>query len=180
MSLGDQLNRLSLNAPSKPVESDPVTQATLKGKAPTLGDVKNSVKVRSPVFLVELMLTYLKSLIKTLILATQSLDALPSTHLKVQTQQRISNGMCTGRRFATFKLFYRENTPSEYEPPYFRPGDPVKDKFVFTTHDKSEIPEKFSVSSRVTPHHGYYFHTMYLCNSTLTFVIESTSKYNQL
>lgn len=58
------------------------------------------------------------------------------------------------RRFATFKLFYRDNTPTDYEPPYFRPGDPVKDKYIFTTHDQSEKPEKFSVGSLATPHHG--------------------------
>lgn len=54
-----------------------------------------------------------------------------------------------------FKLFYRENTPTDYEPPYFRPGDPEKDKFVFMTHGKSEIPERFSVGSVNTPFHWY-------------------------
>ncbi|THH03421.1 hypothetical protein EW145_g6266 [Phellinidium pouzarii] len=119
MSLDDQLNNLSLNGRSNQAV-DPVAVSTFKGKAPTLGDVKQSVK----------------ALIKNLIIATQSLEPLPK------------------RRFATFKLFYRENTPPEYEPPFFRPGDPNKDKFVFTTHDKAEVPEKFSVGSVATPYHG--------------------------
>ncbi|KAH8117033.1 DNA-binding protein [Phellopilus nigrolimitatus] len=118
MSLDDQLSSLSLNGGLK--GTDPVALSTLKGKAPTLGDVKQSVK----------------ALIKNLIIATQSLEPLPK------------------RRFASFKLFYRNNTPPEYEPPYFRPGDPEKDKFVFTTHNKSEVPEKFSVGAVATPHHG--------------------------
>ncbi|KAI5120474.1 hypothetical protein M0805_006494 [Coniferiporia weirii] len=119
LSLDDQLNSLSLNGHSK-TAADPVALATLKGRAPTLGDVKQSVK----------------ALIKNLILATQSLEPLPK------------------RRFATFKLYYQDKTPPEYEPPFFRPGDPEKDKLVFTTHNKSEVPEKFSVGSVVTPYHG--------------------------
>ncbi|PAV23827.1 meiosis specific hop1 [Pyrrhoderma noxium] len=118
MSLDDQLSGLSLTSKTKPY--DPVAHATLQGKAPTLGDVKLSVK----------------NLVKNLILTTQALEPLPR------------------RRFATFKLFYREHTPTEYEPPYFRPGDPIKDKFIFTTHNKAEVPEKFSVGSVITPHHG--------------------------
>ncbi|EJD02237.1 DNA-binding protein [Fomitiporia mediterranea MF3/22] len=120
MSLDDRLNDLSLNPSSKLNDSDAVAKAISNGKAPTLGDVKQSVK----------------DLVKKLIVATQSLDPLPK------------------RRFATFKLFYRENTPQEYEPPYFRPGDPEKDKFVFTTHGRSEVPEKFSIGAISTPYHG--------------------------
>lgn len=66
----------------------------------------------------------------------------------------LPNPRILGRRFATFKLTYRDETPSEYEPPFFRSGDSDKDKFVFKTHDKSEVPEKFSVGSLNTPYHG--------------------------
>lgn len=59
------------------------------------------------------------------------------------------------RRFASYKLFYTDHTPADYEPPFFRAGDPEKDKFVFTTHDRSEVPEKWSVGSVATPHHSY-------------------------
>ncbi|TDL24968.1 DNA-binding protein [Rickenella mellea] len=81
-----------------------------------------------------------KALIKNLVMVIQMMDALPK------------------RRYATFKLFYRDNTPEDYEPPYFRPGDPDKDKFIFTTHGKSEVPEKSSIGKVLTPHHGVDVH----------------------
>ena len=40
LSLGDNLQRMSLK------DKDPVTEAVLKGNAPTLREVKRSVKVR--------------------------------------------------------------------------------------------------------------------------------------
>jgi meiosis-specific protein len=43
MTLGDKLNKLALNSHST-TKLDPVTEAMAKGKAPTLGDVKQSVK----------------------------------------------------------------------------------------------------------------------------------------
>ncbi|KAJ6563234.1 HORMA domain-containing protein [Mycena sp. CBHHK59/15] len=55
MSLGENLDKMSLNA------TDPVAQAAKKGKAPTLKDVKKSVK----------------SLLKTLIHSTTQMDVLP-------------------------------------------------------------------------------------------------------
>ncbi|TFY66672.1 hypothetical protein EVG20_g4411 [Dentipellis fragilis] len=59
MSLGEDLMRMSLNG-QKPA-GDPVTEATKQGKAPTLGEVKMS----------------LKTLIKTLIQAITNMDRLP-------------------------------------------------------------------------------------------------------
>ncbi|EMD38181.1 hypothetical protein CERSUDRAFT_104791 [Gelatoporia subvermispora B] len=78
----------------------------------------------------------LKTLVKNLIQATTQMDALPK------------------RRFATFKLFYYDNTPEDYEPAHFRPGDVGKDKWFFTTHDKGEVPERCSVGSVQTGYHG--------------------------
>ncbi|KAI0822740.1 HORMA-domain-containing protein [Trametes gibbosa] len=78
----------------------------------------------------------LKALIKNLIQATTQMDSLPK------------------RRFATFKLFYYENTPDEYEPPHFRAGDAKKDKWFMTTHDKGEVPERCSVGSLQTGFHA--------------------------
>ena len=46
MTLDDQLNNLSLN---KNKGKDPVTQSALKGKAPTLGEVKQSLKVNGAI-----------------------------------------------------------------------------------------------------------------------------------
>lgn len=63
--------------------------------------------------------------------------------------------MIAERRFATFKLFYLDHTPADYEPPHFRAGDPVKDKYMFATHSTAESPERFSVGSVNTPYHGY-------------------------
>ncbi|EIW60264.1 uncharacterized protein TRAVEDRAFT_119861 [Trametes versicolor FP-101664 SS1] len=77
-----------------------------------------------------------ETLIKNLIQATTQMDALPK------------------RRFATFKLYYYENTPEDYEPPHFRAGDLKKDKWFMTTHNKGEIPERCSVGSVQTGYHG--------------------------
>ncbi|KAM5531726.1 hypothetical protein V8D89_014575 [Ganoderma adspersum] len=78
----------------------------------------------------------LKALIKNLIQATTQMDALPK------------------RRFATFKLFYYENTPDNYEPPHFRAGDADKDKWFMATHRKDEAPERCSVGFVHTGYHG--------------------------
>ncbi|KAI0081208.1 HORMA-domain-containing protein [Panus rudis PR-1116 ss-1] len=78
----------------------------------------------------------LKTLIKNLIQATTQMDALPK------------------RRFATFKLFYYDYTPDDYEPPHFRTGDVDKDKWVFATHDAAEVPEKCSIGKVQTGWHG--------------------------
>lgn len=43
MTLGEKLDKLTLNYRST-VKVDPVAEAMAKGKAPTLGDVKQSVK----------------------------------------------------------------------------------------------------------------------------------------
>ncbi|CAL1707531.1 unnamed protein product [Somion occarium] len=116
MSLGDDLMKLSLSGK----KADPVADASKKGKIPTLGEVKRS----------------LKSLIKNLIQATTQMDALPK------------------RRYATFKLFYYDHTPDDYEPPHFRAGDLDKDKWFFTTHGQQEVPEKCSIGQVQTGWHG--------------------------
>ena len=46
MSLGDDLMKLSINGRGK--KQDPVSDASKKGKVPTLGEVKRSLKVKSP------------------------------------------------------------------------------------------------------------------------------------
>ena len=66
-----------------------------------------------------------------------------------------SSLMVLERRYATFKLYYTDDTPEDYEPQHFRPGDSEKDKFFFTTHDAQEIPEKFSVGMLETGLHGF-------------------------
>ncbi|KAK7038157.1 HORMA domain-containing protein [Favolaschia claudopus] len=116
MSLGDDLDKMSLKDSGK----DPITQAAKKGKAPTLKDVKKSVK----------------TLLKTLIHSTTQMDVLPK------------------RRYATFKLFYTDETPSDYEPKYFQAGDVQKDKWYFMTHDLDEVPDKWRMGKLETGHHS--------------------------
>ena len=50
-----------------------------------------------------------------------------------------------GRRFATFKLFYTDSTPPDYEPPNFQAGDAEKDKWYLMTHNLDEVPDRYSV-----------------------------------
>ncbi|KAF9469301.1 HORMA domain-containing protein [Collybia nuda] len=119
MSLGDGLRKMNLKGKNR-LEDDPVAAAAKKGKAPTLRDVKKSVK----------------TLLKTLIHATTQMDVLPK------------------RRFATFKVFYTEDTPSDYEPPHFQAGDAEKDKWFFMTHDLDEVPDKWSIGKVETGHHS--------------------------
>ena len=66
-----------------------------------------------------------------------------------------SSLMFLERRYATFKLYYTDDTPEDYEPQHFHPGDSEKDKFFFTTHGTQEIPEKFSVGTLETGLHGF-------------------------
>ncbi|KAF9475066.1 DNA-binding protein [Pholiota conissans] len=77
-----------------------------------------------------------KALLKTLIQAISNMDVLPR------------------RRFATFKVFYTEETPADYEPPHFEPGDAEKDKWFFMTHDLDEVPERTSIGKVDTSHHS--------------------------
>jgi meiosis-specific protein HOP1 len=60
----------------------------------------------------------------------------------------------TGRRFATFKLFYTDETPAEYEPPHFESGDAERDKWYFMTHDMDEVPERTTIGKIHTGHHS--------------------------
>jgi meiosis-specific protein len=62
-----------------------------------------------------------------------------------------------GRRFATFKVFYTEDTPEEYEPPGFHAGDYERDKFVFKTHSSSEEPEEHKIGVAQSGHHSQVF-----------------------
>lgn len=60
----------------------------------------------------------------------------------------------TERRFATFKLFYTEDTPPDYEPPNFQAGDVEKDRWYFMTHDLDEVPERCSIGKFDAGHHS--------------------------
>ncbi|KIY50793.1 HORMA-domain-containing protein [Fistulina hepatica ATCC 64428] len=77
-----------------------------------------------------------KNLLKTLIQCANQMDSLPK------------------RRFATFKIFYTDETPSEYEPPYFKAGDIEKDRWYFMTHAMNEVPDQWNVGDLRTGHHS--------------------------
>ncbi|KIM48812.1 hypothetical protein M413DRAFT_86715 [Hebeloma cylindrosporum] len=118
MSLGDGHNSFSKH--SRKTKEDPIAKAIKNGKAPTLRDVKLSVK----------------TLLKTLIQAMNNMDILPR------------------RRFATFKVFYTDQTPLDYEPPNFQAGDVDKDRWYFMTHDLDEVPDRCSIGKIETGHHS--------------------------
>ncbi|KAF8330034.1 HORMA domain-containing protein [Cantharellus anzutake] len=77
-----------------------------------------------------------KNLIRGLITASQGLEVLPL------------------RRHATFKIYYNNGTPQNYEPPFFVPADPASSSFVFTTHNPSESPDKIRLGTLDTPYHS--------------------------
>ncbi|KAF8969871.1 HORMA domain-containing protein [Flammula alnicola] len=129
---------ISLAEDRKKNVEDPVARAIKKGRAPTLKDVKTSVK----------------SLLKTLIQAISNMDVLPR------------------RRFATFKVFYTEETPPDYEPPHFEPGDVDRDKWFFMTHDLDEVPERTSIGKLETGHHSVHLNV-----SSITSYLPSSSEH---
>lgn len=63
-------------------------------------------------------------------------------------------GIPVGRRFATFKLIYTEDTPADYEPPTFMAGDVDKNKWFFTTHGRNEHPENWRIGGINSGHHA--------------------------
>ena len=137
--------------------SDPITEAVKRGKPPTLGEVKKSVKVGINNPLGDLLRISHRRLVS-------SQEARQRYHADGCTAQQALHifyhdfiGLITvfsERRYATFKLFYYDNTPADYEPPHFLPGDAVKDRWFFTTHGKEEVPEKWSLGGLETGHHG--------------------------
>ncbi|KAG9125602.1 DNA binding protein [Ceratobasidium sp. 392] len=65
-----------------------------------------------------------RNLIRQIVATSQSLETLPD------------------RRYATFKIYYHDHTPAEYEPPNFVAGDSEKDRFFFSTHSVREAPNR--------------------------------------
>ncbi|KAG8690595.1 DNA binding protein, partial [Ceratobasidium sp. 394] len=77
-----------------------------------------------------------QALVKSLITAIQSMSPIPNP------------------RFATFKICYHDHTPQEYEPPHFVAGDPEKDRFIFSTHNVREAPDRFLFNEINTGSHA--------------------------
>ncbi|KAF9014024.1 HORMA domain-containing protein [Cyathus striatus] len=78
----------------------------------------------------------IKVLLKTLIHVMSQMDDLPK------------------RRYATFKLLYTDNTPADYEPPCFKPGDFNQDRWYFMTHDMDEVPDRWGFGKLRTGYHS--------------------------
>ncbi|KAK1225469.1 hypothetical protein PQX77_011596, partial [Marasmius sp. AFHP31] len=94
-----------------------------KGKVPTLKDVEKNVKVR-------LGMLDLQTLLNSRITLMMCMDVLPK------------------RRYASFELFYAEDSLSEYKPVHFKPGNSEKDKWHFTPHDFDEVPDRRQMECR--------------------------------
>lgn len=147
---------------------DPLTKALKNGKVPTLKDVKLSLKVSCPCAEWPHILTmYVFNRRSSKLWYKQSaiwmyyqVEWRPD-HFLSQTHWITS----TGRRFATFKLFYTDETPAEYEPPYFESGDAERDKWYFMTHDMDEVPERTTIGKIHTGHHSSVIPpVMHLCS----------------
>ncbi|KAJ3866805.1 HORMA domain-containing protein [Lentinula novae-zelandiae] len=102
--------------------SDDMRRMSLKGKDPVAEAAK-----RGAIPTLRDVKRSVKTLLKTLITSMTQMDVLPK------------------RRYATFKVFYTDDTPSDYEPPHFKAGDYEKDKWYFATHDMQEVPDNWSV-----------------------------------
>ncbi|KAJ4466587.1 HORMA domain-containing protein [Lentinula lateritia] len=102
--------------------SDDMRRMSLKGKDPVAEAAK-----RGAIPTLRDVKRSVKTLLKTLITSMTQMDVLPK------------------RRYATFKVFYTDDTPSDYEPPHFKAGDYEKDKWYFATHDVEEVPDNWSV-----------------------------------
>lgn len=82
------------------------------------------------------------------------MDSLPSKYLALSFQFSPTSSSSLERRFATFKIFYTEETPADYEPPHFQPGDANADRWFFTTHGADEAPDRRRVGGINTGHHA--------------------------
>ena len=101
----------------------------------------------------------MQSLIKQLTVQMNNMEALPSTfyiHPKAdQSTDNCIHRCLSERRFVAFKLLYHDDTPDNYQPPYFQEADSEKDQWFLSTHNPKEIPEKFDVASWDSGHHRF-------------------------
>ncbi|KAK7040820.1 hypothetical protein VNI00_009416 [Paramarasmius palmivorus] len=97
-----------------------------------------------------------KTLLKTLITSMVQMDVLPK------------------RRYASFKLFYTDDTPSDYEPPHFKAGHHEKDKWYFMTHDFDEAPDRWNVGKINSGYHSVEVNV----SSIATYLPSSTEHEN--
>jgi meiosis-specific protein HOP1 len=102
-------------------------------------------------------------MIKTLVTTISQMETLPSESF-VSTPHSVLRVIILECRYGNFKLFFNDNTPDDYQPPYFRAGDADSNRWFFTTHRAAEVPESTRIGNLETGWHGYVF------NSTETLV----------
>lgn len=149
LSLGQQLDNLSLG---QAVCIDP-TPGQSAGNPPTLGQAKQSIKVRASSYGPDSNSAFDQALLTCLTNNVKNFDALPSVCFLQSIVLPVHTTLA--RRYATFKMYYTDNTPDDYEPPFFHKGDAEADKFTFNTHTSLEQPETLDVGSADTGHHTY-------------------------
>ena len=82
------------------------------------------------------------------------MDSLPSTSVqRALLLDSLPSHPRLGHRYASFKLFYTDDTPDDYQPPHFQAGDVLKDKWYFTTHALNEAPDTWDIGKLYTGHH---------------------------
>ncbi|KAG7092942.1 hypothetical protein E1B28_009244 [Marasmius oreades] len=96
------------------------------------------------------------------------------TLLKMLISSMVQMDVLPKRRYASFKVFYTDDTPPEYEPPHFKPGDYEKDKWHFMTHDFDEAPDKWSIGRVETGYHSVVVNV----SSVATYLPSSTEHEN--
>ncbi|KAH9823314.1 HORMA domain-containing protein [Melampsora americana] len=97
---------------------DQLKEMSLTGKVTISGDLDSNLPGKTG----GMVKRQIQTLIKNLICSTQSLSDI------------------NGRRFLSFKLYYNERVPLDYEPPHFSAADLEKDRFTFGTAGKEEVP----------------------------------------
>lgn len=97
-----------------------------------------------------------RKLVKNLILICQNMGDIPP------------------QRYAMMKLIYTEDTPKDYEPPYFVPFPKESKDWYFGTHNVEEQPDRFSVGSLETG-----IHTMSIKVTSVAELLPPGAQYSQ-
>lgn len=120
---------------------DQLKEMSLTGKVSISGEVDPNVSGKTG----GMVKRQIQTLIKNLICSTQSLSDI------------------NGRRFLSFKLYYNERVPLDYEPPHFSAADLEKDRFTFGTAGKEEVPSATEMGKVDTG-----FHTVRVALATIS------------
>ncbi|KAF8559714.1 hypothetical protein OG21DRAFT_1402333 [Imleria badia] len=103
-------------------------------------------------------------------------DALKRGHLPTlgDVKRTLKVLMVPECRYGNFKLFFNDNTPDDYQPPYFRAGDADSNRWFFTTHRAAEVPESTRIGNLETGWHGVSMKVV----SVSSFLPSSTEENN--